>query len=55
MSMERGWSHEEMMRMSKRLFFRYFGYWYSEKFNETMQMEWEEAKNKATNKLNERR
>ena len=55
MSMERGWSHDEMMRMPKRLFFRYYGYWYADKFNESMQMEWEEAKNKAQTKLNERR
>jgi len=52
MAKENGWSHDEMMRMSRRVFLRYYGYWYAEKFNESMQMEWEEAKNKAKDKLN---
>jgi hypothetical protein len=55
MSKERGWSHDEMMRMSKRVFFRYYGYWYAEEFNEVLQYEWDQAKNKAKNEINERR
>ena len=55
MAKEHGWGHEEMLRMSRRVFLRYYGYWYAERFNDSMQQEWEEAKNKANNKLNERR
>jgi hypothetical protein len=55
MAKECGWSHKDMMRMSRRVFLRYYGYWYAERFNETMQQEWEEAKNKASKKLNEGR
>jgi hypothetical protein len=55
MSKERGWSHDEMMRMSRRVFLRYYGYWYAERFNEAIQQEWEEAKGKANRELNERR
>jgi hypothetical protein len=55
MSTEHGWSHDEMMRMSRRTFLRYYGYWYAEQFNATIQQEWEEAKNEAKNKLNQGR
>ena len=55
MASEHGWGHEEMMRMPRRVFLRYYGYWYAERFNESMQQEWEEAKNNANRQLNERR
>lgn len=55
MAKENGWSHDEMMRMSRRVFLRYYGYWYADRFNEAMEQEWEEAKNKAKNKLNQGR
>ena len=46
MSEIRGWSHEEMMRMPKSIFFRYYGYWFSERFKEAKEAEKEEMKRK---------
>lgn len=55
MSELRGWSHEEMMAMSKELFYRYFGYWYAERFNEMMEREWENRKHELEAKSQERK
>ena len=52
MSEVRGWTHNEMMGMSKRVFFRYYGYWYADQFNETMFQEFEQNKAEANRKLN---
>jgi len=55
MSEIRGWSHDEMMGMSKRTFLRYYGYWYAEILNEERRMEWEEHKQELNKKSQENR
>ena len=55
MSEVRGWSHNEMMTMSKRVFMRYYGYWYAERLNEQRADEWEEHKSKLNKKSQENR
>lgn len=55
MSEVRGWSHDEMMNMSKRIFFRYYGYWYADRLNEERQNEWEEHKHKLQQKSQQNR
>lgn len=39
MSELRGWTHETMIKMDKRLFLRYFGYWYQDQLYQEMQRE----------------
>ena len=34
LSTEKGWSHNMMMKMSKRLFYRYYGYYYQDTLRE---------------------
>lgn len=46
MSEVRGWGHDEMMSMSKTLFFRYYGYWYAEQINEERYRIWMDHKSK---------
>lgn len=46
MSEVRGWSHDEMMKMPKSLFYRYYGYWYQEQLIEREIQKREEAKQK---------
>lgn len=53
MSEVRGWAHEDMMKMSKTVFFRYYGYWYSEQLEEEARYKYEQKKNK-TNSNRER-
>lgn len=55
MSELRGWSHDEMMAMSKELFFRYYGYWYMEQFNEMLAREYDEKKNDLNRQSQENR
>ena len=55
MSEVRGWSHAEMMSMSKRVFFRYYGYWYADRLNEERYREWEEHKQKLNQKSQQNR
>lgn len=52
MSMERGWTHNEMMRMPKRLFYRYYGYWYQDRLREHDEMEERERQRKLREKRN---
>ena len=55
MSEVRGWSHNEMMDMSKRVFLRYYGYWYADRLNEERDRIWEEKKRELeTKSLNNR-
>lgn len=35
-----------MMEMPKEVFFRYYGYWYSDQFNEMLRNKYEEEKRK---------
>ena len=44
MSEVRGWGHTEMMKMPKRLFYRYYGYWYQDRLREQDQQEEEKRK-----------
>jgi exonuclease I len=55
MSEVRGWSHDEMMNMSKRVFFRYYGYWYADRLNEERHQQWQEHKQKLNQKSQENR
>lgn len=50
MSEVRGWTHEEMLRMDKRTFYRYYGYWYSERLIESIEIEQERQKQKNNDK-----
>lgn len=52
MSEVRGWSHSDMMHMSKKVFFRYYGYWYSERFAEAKHQEKQEYKRKMEEEKN---
>jgi len=52
MSEVRKWSHSDMMNMSKEVFFRYYGYWYSEIFAEQKRQEKEEYKRKMEENKN---
>jgi hypothetical protein len=47
MSEIRGWSHQEMMSMPKRAFYRYYGYWYQDQLREEIQRKEDESKRKA--------
>ena len=49
MSEVRGWAHEDMMKMSKSIFFRYYGYWYAEQLEKEAQYEYEANKSKRNN------
>lgn len=55
MSELRGWSHDEMMKMDKKVFMRYYGYWYADQINEYMYNEWMEHKRKIEQKSQENR
>jgi len=55
MSEVRGWSHEDMMKMSKSLFYRYYGYWYIDRLVEENHYEEEERKRKAEANKNKSR
>lgn len=46
MSTLKGWTHEYMMGMDKRMFFRYYGYWLQERLVEDDMNKEEEHKNK---------
>ncbi|MBF4468788.1 MAG: hypothetical protein ISP01_05220 [Methanobrevibacter arboriphilus] len=50
MSEVRGWSHEEMLKMDKRTFYRYYGYWYAERLIDAWHIEEEKRKQKNSNK-----
>lgn len=39
MGKEMAWTHDYMMSMDKRLFLRYYGYWYQEQLYAEMQRE----------------
>ena len=44
-----------MMNMSKKIFYRYYGYWYADRLNEERDRIWEEKKRELENKsLNNR-
>ena len=47
MSEIRSWHHDEMMKMSKPIFFRYYGYWYQDQLREQDYHEKQEAEAKA--------
>jgi len=55
MSEVRGWSHNEMMDMSKSIFFRYYGYWYADQLNEERYREYQEHKQKLEQKSQKNR
>lgn len=55
MSEVRGWSHDEMMAMSKEVFFRYYGYWYAERYNDMLQQEYDEKRRELQTKSQENR
>lgn len=42
----RGWTHSDMLMMDKEVFYRYYGYWYSDRLNEEAQYEREKATSK---------
>lgn len=46
MSEIRGWTHTDMMSMPKVLFYRYYGYWYSDRLNEEIYRETKETQEK---------
>lgn len=52
MSEVRGWTHNEMMSMNKRIFYRYYGYWYSDRLKEEAAQK--EAESKQQNNNQER-
>lgn len=54
MSEVRGWSHNDMMDMSKTVFFRYYGYWYQERLAEEEMYKRDEAKRKMDQNKNDR-
>jgi exonuclease I len=41
--------------MSKRVFFRYYGYWYADRLNEERHQQWQEHKQKLNQKSQENR
>lgn len=55
MSEVRGWSHEEMMKMPKSLFYRYYGYWYQERLVEEEIRKRDEQKQKRESRKNQPR
>jgi hypothetical protein len=55
MSEVRGWGHQDMMAMSKTLFYRYYGYWYQDQLNEERYQKWREANQKLQSKGKEAR
>jgi len=55
MSEVRGWSHDEMMKMPKSLFYRYYGYWYQERLVEEEIQKREDEKRKREARKNEHR
>ena len=50
MSMDRGWSHTDMMRMPKRLFYRYYGYMYQDSLRQKDEMDERERREKLRQK-----
>jgi len=50
MSKVRGWSHDEMMAMDKRMFYRYYGYWYQDNLRREEYEKEEERKQKLKDK-----
>lgn len=50
MSEVRGWSHEEMLKMDKRVFYRYYGYWYKDRIAEKEEYERMKAEHEAKEK-----
>jgi hypothetical protein len=55
MSEVRGWSHNEMMEMSKSIFFRYYGYWYADQLNDERYREYQEHKQQLEQKSQQNR
>jgi hypothetical protein len=55
MSEVRGWSHDEMMKMPKSLFYRYYGYWYQERLVEEEIRKRDEQKQKRESRKNQPR
>jgi hypothetical protein len=55
MSEVRGWSHNDMMKMSKSLFYRYYGYWLQERLMEEEHQKREERKREAEQKRSQPR
>lgn len=49
-----GWSHQEMMEMPKRVFYRYYGYWFAEQLMQQEANEESERKQKAEQRRKER-
>lgn len=54
MSEVRGWSHDEMLKMNKRVFYRYYGYWYKDRINEKEYYEKMKAEHEAKQRESER-
>lgn len=46
LSNEKGWEHEAMMKMNKRVFYRYYGYWYRDRLKLEQDMKEDEIKNR---------
>lgn len=55
MSEVRGWSHNEMLQMSKSTFYRYYGYWYQDQLEEHYRMEHDKKKQERESKRNQPR
>ena len=49
---EYGWSHEDMMKMSKRVIFRYYGYWAIDNILRAEEQEKENAKAAREERMN---
>lgn len=50
-----GWSHQEMMAMPKRLFFRYYGIWLIRRIKEEEDREADARKQELENRMNDNR
>lgn len=55
MSEVRGWSHDDMMKMSKSVFYRYYGYWYIDQLIQEQRYEEEERKRKGQSNKSKQR
>lgn len=55
MSEIRGWSHNDMMSMSKTVFYRYYGYWIQERLMEEEEQKRAERKQAQNSRKNEPR
>lgn len=55
MSELRGWTHDEMLSMSKSVFLRYYGYWYMDQINQERQQKWDERKRELEAKSQQNR